>query len=185
VKSRSIVWRDAVRDSDLDSTAKLVAFVLSTYMNASGLARPGRLRIAAGCSLDVRAIDRARKRLRDAGFLEYEDGHKGGAGYTLSYVARLPETVAEGHRSDWERVALRSEKGGPEAKKGGPEPPESALKRLKAVGGARLESSPPSTPEEDCSACDERKPIVDTDRWLCLTCVQAADGNASAEGAIR
>ena len=33
---RTTVWRDAIRDSDLNATAKLVAFVISCYFNSTG-----------------------------------------------------------------------------------------------------------------------------------------------------
>jgi hypothetical protein len=45
------VWRDAVRDSDLDRTAKLVAFMLSTWIAGRGLAYPSKATLAKGASL--------------------------------------------------------------------------------------------------------------------------------------
>ena len=64
-------WRDALRDSALDSTAKLVGFVISTFWDAKGEgAFPSRKVIAAGASLNREAtITAAIGRLRDAGFL--------------------------------------------------------------------------------------------------------------------
>lgn len=65
-------WQHAIVDSNLDGTAKLVALVLSRYMNLSGWANPGKARLAAGASLGQgrRAVDEAVKRLEARGFLE-------------------------------------------------------------------------------------------------------------------
>ena len=65
-------WRNAVRDSELDRTAKLVAFVLSTYMDGHGQAYPSMSTLAEGASLGLnRATTRAAvARLESAGFLD-------------------------------------------------------------------------------------------------------------------
>lgn len=64
-------WRDALRDSDLDTTAKAVGFVIATYWNGRGLsAFPAKTTIAAGASLlSTRTADAAVLRLEHAGFL--------------------------------------------------------------------------------------------------------------------
>ncbi len=71
--SRSVVnaWRDAIRDSELDRTAKLVAFVVSTYMGTTGQAWPSKATIAQGAGLGAgkRAVDAAVDRLEAAGYL--------------------------------------------------------------------------------------------------------------------
>ena len=67
-KSLGNAWRDAIRDSDLDRTAKLVAFVVSIYMNGQGWAFPSKATIAEGCNLDsIRTVDVAVQRLERAG----------------------------------------------------------------------------------------------------------------------
>ena len=71
-RSPTIVWRDAVRDSDLDGTAKAVAYTLSTYMNGKAEAFPSKATLAAGASLCDRAADRAILRLEATGFLRVE-----------------------------------------------------------------------------------------------------------------
>jgi hypothetical protein len=63
------VWRDAVRDSDLDATAKLVAYTLSTFMNGAGTCWPSKGLLAVRCGRSVRTVDRAIERLEAAGFL--------------------------------------------------------------------------------------------------------------------
>jgi hypothetical protein len=65
------VWRNTIRDSGLDKTAKLVAFVLSTYMDAHGRAFPSKATLASGASLGEgrRAVDKAIVRLEEAGLL--------------------------------------------------------------------------------------------------------------------
>jgi hypothetical protein len=66
------VWRNAIRDSELDKTAKLVAFVLSTYMDAAGRAFPSKATLSLGASLGAgkRAVDKAIVRLEEAGLLQ-------------------------------------------------------------------------------------------------------------------
>jgi hypothetical protein len=68
-RSPTIVWRDAVRDSGLDGTAKAVAYTLSTYMNGKAEAFPSKATLAAGASVCNRAADRAILRLESNGFL--------------------------------------------------------------------------------------------------------------------
>ena len=65
-------WRNTVRESGLDRTAKLVAFVLSTYMSGEGVAWPSKDTIAAGASLVPRAVDAAIDRLEAFGLLDVE-----------------------------------------------------------------------------------------------------------------
>jgi hypothetical protein len=68
-KSLSAAWRDCIRDSDLDQTAKTIALVLSTYMNGNGQAFPSKETLAHGASVSKRAADTAVSRLEDRGFL--------------------------------------------------------------------------------------------------------------------
>ncbi len=68
-RSPTINWREAVRDSDLDTTAKAVAFTLSTYMNGKAEAFPSKVTLAEGASVSKRAADGAIDRLEQSGFL--------------------------------------------------------------------------------------------------------------------
>jgi hypothetical protein len=88
-------WRDSVRDADrevLDRTAKLVAFVLSTYMNGAGHAFPGKRTLAAGASLSKRAVDTAIAKLEEEGFLTitHSRGH-----HRHSYQAVIPNGAGD------------------------------------------------------------------------------------------
>src|SRR5687767_9040866 len=65
-------WREAVRDSDLGSSAKLLALVLSTYMDTNGKCWPSKLTLSQNCSLVLRAVDGALHRLEEAGFVEID-----------------------------------------------------------------------------------------------------------------
>jgi hypothetical protein len=60
-------FRDAVRDDTrLDTTTAAVAFVLSTYMNGDGMARPARATLARGAKLrQARSVDRALRILEE------------------------------------------------------------------------------------------------------------------------
>jgi hypothetical protein len=88
-----IPWREAIRDSDLDRTAKLVAYTLSTYMNGGGAAFPSKTLLARGASLGnpnhkgSSALDAAVNRLEAAGFVAItrRRGRKG-----FSYQAVIP-----------------------------------------------------------------------------------------------
>ena len=92
-----VEWRRAVRDSALTSTQKLVALVLSLWMDKRGASCfPSTKTVAAGCSLTERTIIKTRRELVAAGFL---DGQKR-AGKTTIYSARLPEGVNVVHPFD-------------------------------------------------------------------------------------
>jgi hypothetical protein len=90
VKGKSIpqVWRDAVRDSSLDSTAKGVAFALTTWMDLRGHAFPSRATLAAGAGYTVKTIDRAVPRLEKAGLLRVI--RNSGRSRVNYYIALLP-----------------------------------------------------------------------------------------------
>lgn len=63
-------WRNAIRDSDLDRTTKLVAYVLSTYMSRAGEAFPSKGTLAAGAGLgNRRSVDVAVDKLEASGFV--------------------------------------------------------------------------------------------------------------------
>lgn len=82
-------WRDALRDSDLDMTAKTCGYVIATYWNGRGLsAFPAKTTIAAGAGLrSVRSADNAVLRLERAGFLDVSRS-KGRS--SNRYTATLP-----------------------------------------------------------------------------------------------
>lgn len=84
-------WRDALRDSSLDTTAKAVGFVIATYWRSNGTgAFPAKATIAEGASLrSVRAVDNAVLRLEDACFIDVSRS-KGRSSNT--YLATLPTT---------------------------------------------------------------------------------------------
>lgn len=96
-------WRNALRDSDLDRTAKLVGFVISTYMDSTGVARPAKTTIAHGASLGREpgkrkgntAVDDAIDRLEASGLLVV-DRKRGQRGFL--YGASIPRW-AEGLKS--------------------------------------------------------------------------------------
>ena len=88
--SRLTEWRDAIRDDeDLDKTARLVAFVLSTYMNRNGEAWPSKATLARGCNLGAgrRAVDKAVDRLEAAGFLTIQ---RSKGRHSFRYFAQIP-----------------------------------------------------------------------------------------------
>jgi hypothetical protein len=89
-----MVWRNAIRDSELDRTAKLVAFVISTYLNGAGTAYPAKDTIARGAGLGSgrRSVDQAVDRIEQAGYLEVTRS-KGRRSFF--YRATLPNLAAD------------------------------------------------------------------------------------------
>jgi hypothetical protein len=85
------VWRDAIRDSTLDATAKAVAWTLSTYMNGRGEAWPSKNTLAVGASKSKRAVDGAIVRITRAGYLDVSQS-KGRS--SNRYQAKLPTLQA-------------------------------------------------------------------------------------------
>lgn len=111
-------WRNLVRDSDLDSTAKVVGFVLSTYMSHAGVAWPGKQLLAEGAGLAVaewfnekrnrverstRAVDGALKRLQAAGLLEVDPPKPGRNSNTYRAIVAPLATALNGHQPDLTR----------------------------------------------------------------------------------
>jgi hypothetical protein len=64
-----VVWRELVRESSADRTAKAVGWGLSTFMDVDGCCRLGRARLAEACSMSVRATEQAVARLELLGLL--------------------------------------------------------------------------------------------------------------------
>jgi hypothetical protein len=146
-KSLPAIWRDAIRDSALDRTAKLVAFVLATFMNRQGHCYPSQDTIAAGGSLTDRAVHLATSRLERSGFLTVERS-KGRSSH--SYLAALPATANPLRRSEWSTANgthSNSERHAPNSERRSPESAESA-KALRA-SGAPLDAAPLACPECD------------------------------------
>jgi hypothetical protein len=81
-------WRDAIRDSELDRTAKLIAYTLSTWMNGQAEAFPGKDALADRAGVDVRTVDRALHRIEAAGFVRVRVG--GGRARTNRYEGITP-----------------------------------------------------------------------------------------------
>jgi len=175
-KSLVAVWRDSLRDSTLDELAKLVGFVLSTYMNASGYARPGRVALARGCSTGVRTVERRVRVLEDAGFLVVE-WSVGGRSYTNAYRAVLPQTASDVRRSEWENGvrenAKRRQRVHETASQGRPKAYESV------ESGTRRSAGAAARPRSECMGpCGEVKDLYPyRDRWMCLECVLAETGD--------
>lgn len=51
-------WCDAIRDSHLPANAKVVAFVMATYMNARGECWPSRATVARGAGVAPSTVQR-------------------------------------------------------------------------------------------------------------------------------
>lgn len=64
-----VLWADAIADSELDATAKLVAHTLRLHMRKDGRAWPSIALLARRASSDSRTVQRAIARLEAAGFL--------------------------------------------------------------------------------------------------------------------
>jgi len=118
-KSLLAVWRDLVCESEqIGPTPKLVALVLSTFMNGRGYAYPSQEAIAAKASLSARTVRDATAPLEDDGLLDV-DRSVGRSSH--GYQATLPPTANALRRSEW-AAAL----GTPEAPSGSAQPDHAA-----------------------------------------------------------
>src|SRR5581483_8217451 len=141
-------WRDAIRDSGLTRTEKLVGLTLSTYMSAEGRAYPSKETLARGCSLSDRAVDRAVDVLEAAEFLEVRRT-RGGNGRSNLYIAALPEKRTENRA--WpsrERVSPSRERGSSNGVRRSHESAESA--RSSALGADSPSTGDAPAPCEEC-----------------------------------
>lgn len=93
--SRLLAWRKAIAASDLSSTQKLVALVLSLHMNGDGASCfPSQKTVAAEASLTERAVRDTIPKLVEAGWIRREQGRRVN-GHPDHYYATTPE-----HRND-------------------------------------------------------------------------------------
>lgn len=92
-------WRGAVADSELRSTAKLVAFALSLFMSEAGdSCFPSLDTLAHKTSTSRSTVTTAITTLVDEGWLVRKRG--GGRGRSTHYTATVPETVRENDTSE-------------------------------------------------------------------------------------
>jgi hypothetical protein len=125
-KPRVGIWRDAVRDSDLKRTPKLLALVLSTYFNRQGLAWPSQETLAAGASISVRAVQTNTRDLERAGFVEVS---RSVGRSSHRYAATLPPTATAVRHSEWataNEMLSNPERRAPNRERRSPESAESA-----------------------------------------------------------
>jgi hypothetical protein len=183
-KSRVVVWRDAIRDSTLDPTARHVAHALSTWMNGHGACYPRRETIAAGTGYSLRTIDRALAELETAGWLAIE---RGAGRRTNRYLALLPVVASELRHKEWAYGATDDRSGATDDHSGVTSDTRKRLKResggstASALSGASAE---PRYPEGECEDCRRVKGLVDSDARLCRECYDAITDEA-IDGRLR
>lgn len=111
--SRSLLfsWRLAIRDSGLGSTARLVAWALSNYMDTrGGSAFPGVERLAADTATSRSTVKRALNELRERGWLVVVESG-GGRGRATEYRAAVPKEVHTELVSSEQPVQIDTETG--------------------------------------------------------------------------
>jgi hypothetical protein len=184
-RSIPVVWRDAIGDSDLDSTAKLVAYQLTRWMNGRGVCFPSREEIAAKASLSVRAVELAISRLEADGWLQIERSR---GRRSHRYCAALPPTANEIRRSEWPTANERPSNGERRSSNGERRSPEDVVRRRKraaptadALSGAS--SGPQSNegrgfPEGECERCRRVRALVDADAHFCADCLEPVENGA-------
>lgn len=85
-------WREAVLESELSSTRKLVAMVLSVHMDSNGgSCFPGMARITRETSLGRSTVIRSLRDLQASGFLAVVRHGGGDEKNTNRYEARMPK----------------------------------------------------------------------------------------------
>jgi DNA-binding transcriptional MocR family regulator len=89
----SVLWHDQICKSELDPTARHVGLALCWFMDRTGQCYPSRPTLAERTGYSVRTVERALKRLEQAGDLRVQRG--GGRGKTNLYVG-----VLKGDRGD-------------------------------------------------------------------------------------
>lgn len=130
-KGLPAAWRDALRDSPLDKSAKLVGLVLSTFLNGKGRAFPSLETLADGASVSRRTVWAAIARLELHGFLSVTRSR---GRQSHRYLATLPVTTVQPlHGSEAGNRAIDdTQPCNFPARNGATIAPESALRRLKA-----------------------------------------------------
>ena len=168
------VWRDAVCDSELQRTPKLLALVLSTNLNGHGHGWPSQKLLASKASITPKAVQTATDVLERAGFLEVERS-RGRSSH--GYTATLPATANALRRSEWATAngtVPNSERDAPNSERRSHESLESlesgALHAAAALNGAAA-----SAHYDNCTECGERFYAANEDEHQCETCGLAAE----------
>jgi hypothetical protein len=168
-KPKIAVWRDALRDSELDLAAKVVGHTVATFFDRSLTGFPSKETIAAGASLSKRATDHAILRLEAAGFLAVVRSK----GRTSNlYRATLPTVhpgaglIGVNHASDDTNHASD------DSQPCTPVHPNAQ----NAQNAARLRAASPNGSGASAQDKYSRSPCCDSHvydhdgRWLCLSC---------------
>ncbi len=127
------LWCEAIGDSTLPKSVRLVAFALATFMNPEGVARPALATLAARAGVARSTAGEAVARMIGDGWLERLDGG-GGSRRATTYRATLPAGSVEPER-------LRTVRSGPD----GSEPEPSEIGREPSGTEARTVRSGPDT----------------------------------------
>lgn len=178
-KSLPAVWRDAVRDSELGPTPKLVAHTLATYMNGRGIAWPSRALLAEGASLGsgLRSVDAAVRTLEADGFLVVERSRGRSSHH---YCATLPATAHEMRRSEWATAQQTTSNRASGASNGAPRAPESVES---AESGARSRGASPdggAAPRAWMVTCFDCSEEFATTNDVAVYCPACAERRAAA-----
>jgi hypothetical protein len=149
-------WRDAVRDSGLDSSTKLVGHTLSTYMDRTGYAYPAKTTLAKKASLSVRTVDGAIDKLEMSLLLRVSRPKNRRAGFT--YRAVLPNRQPLPDEMALQPATNSSSSGNQQHAKPAAIADESSRKQKESAN--RL-----------CIKCKSNKPIPDGVQ--CAPCIRA------------
>jgi hypothetical protein len=194
-KSVVMLWRDKICDSDLSSTTKLVALVLSIYANGRGVAFPGRATLASSASLTTPAIDAALEWLERDGWLLVEPPRKpihvrekggttktvlrrpGGKSASNRYTLSFPDTAnvvpSLGAHTANVVSSLRGPNRKPDALNRQPDALNSKRRLHESVesaevGAGAAPAAPPALPIDECWECHQLRPLVDD--FYCQEC---------------
>lgn len=174
-QKRVFIWRKAIRDSDLSSNAKLVAFTLSTYMNTAGEAWPSLNTLVKGASIAKSTVTKALKELEAKGWIRRFRKKKPGTKWNdvtryllvMSSDARTTFTTEEtrGSASNEQRLSVSDPRGS-----------SAHGQEVSIEGGLK------------CAACGQKaSPLIDagfTDGPVCMSCA-SSDDTWQADSALR
>jgi hypothetical protein len=162
-KPLALVWQTTLCESELSSTARLVGFVLSTYLSAKNgpLCWPSRLTLAKGAGLGLRTVDKAIVELESGGFVEIERS-RGRSSHT--YCVTLSPTAQELRRWEWATAQKTASNRADLASNGAgaaPESLESIESAAPLAAGAFGDAAAGALIEDDCGGCGQRLALVD------------------------
>jgi len=164
-------YREAICDSDLSPSARLVAHALACHLNArhGALVWPSKEHLAEDTGLSLNTVQKAIRELEDAGYVTVRRSRgRSSNRYTLLISNQsVADGLADAQPLKWKPPTPQNGASSPSTTD-----PESiecfesgALRAAAAFNGA----AQARTCEDHCDGCQQRRPHVPGDPW-CVVC---------------